>query len=329
VIHAGQQDRLFGAWGSWDFKQCSNGKCGVVWLDPMPLTRDIGKAYKDYYTHLPGDKTSSPGLMRKMHEFMRLGYLDWKYNYQAGRWSHLKKIVARGVFLLPFRRGAMDERVRFLSAIPGGRLLDVGCGSGEWLVFMRNLGWDGDGVDWDQAAVEMARGKGLKVGCGAVEDQAYPEGCFDAITLNHVIEHVPDPEATLAECARVLKPSGTLVILTPNIDSFGYRVFRENWRGLEPPRHLHLMSPDSIRVLLARVGFPKTQVSTRNSSYMLHQSLMLWAGTAADHGRIRSGVIGGCGAGLMTVLEAILLRLNAGIGECIVTISERGGTIKS
>lgn len=322
-IHWRQQDRLFGAWGAWDIKQCSNGKCGLVWLDPMPVRGDIGKAYKDYYTHLPDNDTRSPGPLKNLYESMRLGYLGRKYNYQADHLSRFAKSAAMVLYLLPSLRGTIDEGVRFLPAKPGGRVLDVGCGSGEWLVFMRYLGWVVQGVDYDEEAVAIARRKGLAVGCGAVEDQCYPGGGFDAITLHHVIEHVPDPAGTLVECARLLKPKGTLVVMTPNIDSLGYRLFRANWRGLEPPRHLHVMSPDSLRVLLNRAGFAKTRVSTRNSSYMWHQSLMLRAGGVAKHGRMRSGVIGELGAGLMTVLESALLTLNANVGECIVTISER------
>ena len=323
VIHSAQRDRLFGAWGGWDLKQCNNGKCGLVWLDPMPLAREIGKAYKGYYTHLTGVKTSIPSPIKRIYESIRLGYLGRNYHYPSGNVSRLGKIAAGLLYLLPGRRGSIDESVRFLTAKPGGRLLDVGCGSGEWLASMRDLGWMADGVEFDKVAAGIARQKGLKVGDGSIEDQEFPGESFDAITLNHVIEHVSDPAVTLAECARLLKPNGSLVVLTPNIASLGYRLFKENWRGLEPPRHLHVMSPASIHVLLAKAGFAKTRVSTRNSGYILHQSLMLWAGRVADHGRMRSGVIGRWGAGLMTMMEGVLLKFNPGIGECIVTMSER------
>ena len=50
-LYSAQPDRLFGAAGSWNLKQCSNRVCGLIWLDPMPLAEDIGKAYASYYTH--------------------------------------------------------------------------------------------------------------------------------------------------------------------------------------------------------------------------------------------------------------------------------------
>ena len=93
------------------------------------------------------------------------------------------------------------------------------------------------------AAVQVARQRGLEVDCGAVEDQRYPAAAFDAVTLNHVIEHVPDPLATVAECRRLLKPGGRLLMFTPNAGSLAHWMFGRDWRGLEPPRHLHLFAP--------------------------------------------------------------------------------------
>ena len=58
---------------------------------------------------------------------------------------------------------------------------------------------------------------------------------FDAVTMSHVIEHVPDPVAFLDKCRRVLRPGGRLVLSTPNVRSLGHKRFRQSWRGLEPP----------------------------------------------------------------------------------------------
>jgi SAM-dependent methyltransferase len=78
---------------------------------------------------------------------------------------------------------------------------------------------------------------------------------YDAVTMSHVIEHLHDPVSALQEVRRILKPGGTLWIVTPNVESIGHRRFGVNWRGLEPPRHLVLFSGASLAEALDRAGF--------------------------------------------------------------------------
>ena len=137
----------------------------------------------------------------------------------------------------------------------GGRLLEVGCGGGDSLALLQELGWDAEGVDFDPEAVANARAKGLRVRQGDLAGQGYPSSSFDAVIASHVIEHVPDPEALLVEALRVLRPGGTLVLYTPNAASLGRRHYREDWRGLEPPRHLHVFTPQALSALTRRAGF--------------------------------------------------------------------------
>src|SRR5206468_4239492 len=133
--------------------------------------------------------------------------------------------------------------VFYLPSMRDGRLLEIGVGSGQMLAAMRTHGWQVEGVDLDPAAVRNAQAKGLPVKLGTLEEQNYPDCSFDAIVMSHVIEHVPAPVSFLNECRRVLKPHGRLVLITPNSDSLGHRLYDRNWRGLEPPRHLHIFNP--------------------------------------------------------------------------------------
>lgn len=152
-------------------------------------------------------------------------------------------------------RAIVGGSIRWLEAHERGRLLDVGCGNGSFLDQMRQLGWDVTGVEPDGAAVTVAREKlGLQVFEGSLEEAGLPAGHYDAITMNHVIEHLPDPIVTLKECHRVLKPGGELVVATPNIKGMGSQFFGEHWRGLEVPRHLHLFCPQSLRMAAERAG---------------------------------------------------------------------------
>jgi SAM-dependent methyltransferase len=155
-------------------------------------------------------------------------------------------------------RGAIvDREIRHLPARPGGRLLDVGCGSGAFVRTMAELGWRAEGIDPDPAAVASARAAGLAVTAGTLEaiDDSEHGGAYDAITFSHVIEHLHDPAADLERARRLLRPGGMLWIATPNLESLGHRRFGRDWAGLDPPRHLVLFTRASLERLLRGAGF--------------------------------------------------------------------------
>jgi 2-polyprenyl-3-methyl-5-hydroxy-6-metoxy-1,4-benzoquinol methylase len=142
-----------------------------------------------------------------------------------------------------------------LPAASGGRLLDIGCGNGAFLVGMRDRGWEVVGVEPDPVASQMARERhGLQVITETLAGAALPAAFARAITLNHVIEHVPDPVALLAMCRRLLQPGGKLVAVTPNVESLCHRLVGVRWSHLDPPRHLHLFSVGTLRACAEKAG---------------------------------------------------------------------------
>jgi SAM-dependent methyltransferase len=168
--------------------------------------------------------------------------------------------------------GCLNGQVR-------GRLLDVGCGNGQFLVKMRKLGWEVTGIEPDRQAVKIAREQfDLNIHKGTLEEGKFPGDIFDAVTIVHVIEHVWDPTSTLQECHRILKPSSRLVIITPNIESLGHRLFRKAWRGLEVPRHLYLFSPRTLRVCAERAGLQvlKLWTTARSARWMWAASRLIY-----------------------------------------------------
>jgi 2-polyprenyl-3-methyl-5-hydroxy-6-metoxy-1,4-benzoquinol methylase len=246
-------DQLFGVAGKWNLKICTNPVCGLVWLDPMPVSEDIGKLYQSYHTH------GGPHFPKK----------DFKYLVK----SVLKALLAR----IP---GANRQRWlsinQILQAHPPGRLLDVGCGNGRFIQEMKTCGWEVEGVDFDPKAIDKMRKQGLTVYAGDLRDIAYAQDTFDAITLSHVIEHLFNPIEILTECKRILRPGGQLVVVTPNINSWGQRRFKRHWRGLEPPRHLFLFSPRTLETIANKAGFDVQQVfSTVRNTYIFSASLRL------------------------------------------------------
>jgi SAM-dependent methyltransferase len=138
-----------------------------------------------------------------------------------------------------------------------GRILDIGCGSGDTLVLLQSVGWDVYGVDIDPGAIRVARKRGLRnVDLGTYEDlKRYPDDFFDAIRLYHVIEHLDDPSKCLKLARQKLKAGGELIIGTPNAQSIAARIFKQYWYNLDCPRHLHLFSPKTLGTLLMRNSF--------------------------------------------------------------------------
>jgi 2-polyprenyl-3-methyl-5-hydroxy-6-metoxy-1,4-benzoquinol methylase len=262
VAYQGLTDRLFGVPGAWNLKKCEAAGCGTYWLDPMPVEEDLAKLYANYYTH--GDRAESEVVspLRGLWEEAGSSYLHAKYGYKAVRPSALKRLADTMVRLNPAWSSNLDFSVFYLPAKPGGRLLEVGCGAGAMLDTMASKGWQVVGVDFDARAVEAVRSKGRTVYHGGVEEQNFRTESFDAVVMNHVIEHVHDPRGLIDECRRILRKDGSLVVITPNPTGNLHRIYGKDWRGLEPPRHLYLFSLTSLSRLASNVGFSAVEGRT-------------------------------------------------------------------
>lgn len=240
----------------------------------MPVAADLAEAYVGYYTHQQVQEETSPGLLKRLSAWAKSGYHRHQYRYDLSPNPPWSRAAHALLHLLPIRRGFADAEVRFLPSLPGGRLLDVGCGAGAWLAAMQARGWEVHGVDFDPQAVAAAQAHGLPVALGSLEAQALPSASFDAVTLNHVVEHLPDPVSTLRECHRVLRPGGQLVVSTPNGTSLGHRLLGRSWRGLEPPRHLHVFNFPALESALRQAGFTRMCLHGHVSPYVINESLL-------------------------------------------------------
>ncbi len=247
-LYGGLRDRLFNAPGNWSIMQCP--KCQLVWLSPRPLPDDIGILYSHYHTHqaLYAPQRSLAGLRKSV----KSSILNSKFGYQM---DDTNRIIGSILSRIGPLREIVGGGVLWLEAREKGRLLDVGCGNGSLLVQMRQLGWDVAGIEPDGKAVSVARERfGLEVFQGSLEEAKFPNEHFDAITMNHVIEHVQDPIGLLKECRRVIKPGGKIIVVTPNIQSLGFYLFGQHWRGLDIPRHLFLFSPHAFCACALQAG---------------------------------------------------------------------------
>lgn len=249
-LYRGLTDRIFDAPGSWDMSRCDNPNCGTLWLDPMPAEADLPKLYAGYYTHQsPSRPDSRKRFFWALLERMRAAYLHARYGYEPLSRSPVDKLLGLAAYLHPALKDGLDASVFHLRAMPGGRLLEIGCGSGAAMQFMQKRGWTVTGLDFDEGAVDNARSKALDVRYGPLSAQEFADESFDAVVMSHVVEHVQSPVELLAECHRILRKGGRLVVLTPNAASGAHKHYGPNWRGLEPPRHLQIFTPRSLAAI--------------------------------------------------------------------------------
>lgn len=145
-----------------------------------------------------------------------------------------------------------------------GRLLDVGCSTGQFLDRASRAGFSASGMELNAASAEFARSHyGAEVARGTIHDAA---GSFDVLTMFDVIEHVPDPLGDLRRAFELVAPGGLIVLSTPNIDGLfprlSLRVAKalDYWPHPEPPYHLYQFSVATLGATLGKAGFATTDV---------------------------------------------------------------------
>lgn len=259
VLYEGLRDQIFSVPGTWRLLACSG--CGIVWIDPRPLPEELPKLYQEYHTHTA--ESGAIGVLGPLRTGARDSLLRALFGYRSLP-ARPAMLAMTGLLACvgPVRDWAGGD-VMWVPARPRGRVLDVGCGSGKFLTDMKSLGWDGAGVEFDPKAAAVARAQSsLEVQVGSVHDATFAPESFDAITLSHVIEHLPDPVETLRRCRTLMKPDGLLVMATPNPRSLCRRLLGREWRGWEIPRHLYVYSGSALRVCAERAGLRVRSVFT-------------------------------------------------------------------
>lgn len=138
-----------------------------------------------------------------------------------------------------------------------GRILDIGTGTGDFLVAAKDNGWKTIGIEPNEKAKSIARNKGVTF----VENlQAIESNSIDIVTMWHVLEHVPNLEEYILEFKRILKTTGTLIIAVPNFNSFDANYYGKHWAAYDVPRHLWHFSKFSIKKIFSEYQFELTQI---------------------------------------------------------------------
>ncbi|MFA5800902.1 MAG: class I SAM-dependent methyltransferase [Thermoleophilia bacterium] len=262
IVYRDLKDTLFGAPGTWNTMRCP--ECGLFWIDPSPTSEAVGMAYDSYYTHSAkdGGKQRLSSLKKSLSNHV------WKrcYGYRD-LIDPSEDLLGRVLSYIPPLKESVGMSIMELNASLRGSILDIGGGNGDFLSTMRDLGWQVYGVEPDQHAVKYAKEiYNLELHQGTLENAGFPDSYFDVVTMNHVIEHVHDPVELVRQCGQILKRGGRLVVVTPNVESVGHRLFKQFWRGLEPPRHLHLFSLKTIQQCAEQAGLNIEHLRTTTRS---------------------------------------------------------------
>lgn len=259
-------------------------QCGMRYTNPRPDSATIAHFYPpDYKPH------RRPGQIR-----------------HARTKSLWAKLTGRGC----------PERDGVLPWSGPGRLLDFGCGGGNYLKRMADQGWQVTGLDSAVGAVQDVQAMGLPAMVGTLPHPELLPGTFDVITMWHSLEHVHDPRLVLAEAFDLLVPGGKLIVACPNIGGLPYRWFGANWFGLDLPRHLHHFTPATLSELLTACGFRTERVrGIRHSDWV--------------RGSARLSVRRGRAMWLLPLLWKPFARALAsaaylfGRSDCMVTVASR------
>jgi 2-polyprenyl-3-methyl-5-hydroxy-6-metoxy-1,4-benzoquinol methylase len=289
-LYDGLRDRLFDAPGTWNILSCRS--CGLLWLDPQPTATEIWKMYGTYFTHQAAPSGRPPRLA-SLRANLDQAVLSECYGYRRTNEDVPASALWKNVCRLSWVRDIFGFPVMGLKASWRGRLLDVGCGDGTFLARMKSLGWEALGVELDEKAANVAKTKfDADVFIGTLEAAGFADESFDVITLSHVIEHVGDPKELLCRCRKLLKKGGRVVVTTPNADSLGHKIFQENWRGLEVPRHLMVYSLRTLAQLAseADLSIGALRSSARGAHAFYLESRLLGAGRWTNEAWPRAGM---------------------------------------
>jgi len=285
------EDIRHGVPGSFGWKRCQN--CGACYLSPRP-TRD------EILTYYPGTYAlfrSATTVQKTSRRFLSMQQRD------------------------------ISQRCRDAThSIEHGRLLDIGCGTGEFLAAMRQHGWETVGIEPNEIAASYARNTlGLDVVTGTLEDIELPAAGFDTITMWTVLEHLHDPVGALRKIRGLIRPNGLLVMSIPDAQSLDARLFGPFWVGYDTPRHLYVFSRESVIFLLRQAGFAFSGAEhTLADYYTFLASLEPWLKTRLGFsavGRILQRIIVAPGMRLLT--WPIFWMINSRGKGCIITVFAR------
>jgi len=220
ILCGGSRRNFLYSQDRWQVYQCSDCKLGV--LDPRPGNEELTKLYQQEYfqdQYKQELRIDSPEMAKRLDQ--------------------------------------EKQRLRFFRSLKKkGKVLDIGCGRGYFLLACRNKGYQVEGVDLSaDVAAYVRRELNIPVHVGETNDVRIPDGSFDVITMWHALEHTTDPNINLQKARQWLKDDGILVVDVPNYAGHDAVKTWNHWLGWQLPYHLYHFTDESLTALLRKHGF--------------------------------------------------------------------------
>jgi 2-polyprenyl-3-methyl-5-hydroxy-6-metoxy-1,4-benzoquinol methylase len=224
--------------------------CRTIYIDPMPTQEEISRVYDEYgKAYFTQEKK------------LEIDFLPGRYETECG---------------LLFRTGAK------------GRLLDVGCATGSFLVAAQNSGFvEVEGLDIARPSVEFAQRQGLPARVGDFTQGIFPAERFDVVTMWATLEHLASPRSFVREAYRVLSPGGLVAVSVPNWNSLTHLIIGSKDRYIGSD-HLNYFDSKTLRRLLEDAGFVIARTETRGIN-----PIVIWSDLRGKQGSVEQAIADG------------------------------------
>jgi len=239
------REMMFGWRDAFRYFQCSCCLCLQIEEIPEDISRYYPADYYSYHSAIQANKLKK-FLIRQRNRYALYG----------------RNIL--GKFLYARHPSTAHQALHRLAVVKHARILDVGCGAGDFLFSLRELGMKNLlGIDpLNQSHIEYKNG--LSIEKKTIHEVA---GCWDVVMFHHSFEHISDPAETLLTVARLLYADGCCIIRTPTVSSYAWTHYGANWAQLDAPRHLFLHSVESMKILAGQAGLVVQDVVYDSTSF--------------------------------------------------------------
>jgi 2-polyprenyl-3-methyl-5-hydroxy-6-metoxy-1,4-benzoquinol methylase len=229
----------------------------ILITSPQPSLDNLGKYYEsvDYISHTDSKRS----LFEKAYHFVK------------------------GI--------ALKNKLKLInsSSSSKGKLLDIGAGTGDFLLTAKENGWKTIGVEPSEKAKAIAIQKGIQF---VVSTQELESHSFDVITMWHVLEHVPNLDNQIKELKRLIKPNGTIIIAVPNFKSYDAKYYGKFWAAYDVPAIKLLFEKENIKLeKILPMKFDSFYVSLLSEKYKngkMNFIKAFWIGLVSNWKAIRS-----------------------------------------